>query len=107
MALVEFDGCIFDQHQLDLSRGFESLDPVAREAFVNHLHIDGEDRHTAADRIIRLWAAEMQARWPDRVFRIYRQSEPSDVTIRFHMVCPELPNWSDSCLDIIEISSRS
>jgi hypothetical protein len=32
MALVEVDGCIFDEQQLGLAHGFESLDPVAREA---------------------------------------------------------------------------
>ena len=32
MALVELDRCIFDEQQLGLAHGFESLDPVAREA---------------------------------------------------------------------------
>jgi hypothetical protein len=103
MPLVEMDGCIFDEHQLGLSHGFESLDPVAREAFVNHLHIGGDDRDAVADRIIRSWTAEMRTRWPDRAFRVYRQSGPSEVIIRFHASRPELPNWCEAGVEIMEI----
>ena len=105
MALVEVDGCIFDEQQLGLAHGFESLDPVAREAFVNHLHISGDDRLVIADRIVRFWTVEMQFRWPGRAFRIYMQFEPSEVFIRFHTVRPGLPHWCDSGLDIIEINA--
>src|SRR4051812_3061421 len=103
MALIEIDGCIFDEHQLGLSYGFESLDPVAREAFVNHLDIGGDDRDAVADRIIRTWTGEMRTRWPDRKFRVYRQPEPSEVIIRFHATRPELPNWCEAGVEIIEI----
>jgi hypothetical protein len=101
MALVEIDGCIFDEHRLGLSHGFESLDPVAREAFVNHLHIGGDDRDAVADHIIRSWTGEMRTQWRDRAFRVYRQFGPSEVIIRFHTSRPELPNWCDKGVEIM------
>jgi hypothetical protein len=103
MALVEADGCIFDEQQLVLSRGFESLDPIAREAFVNHVHIGGKDREAVADLVVRSWVAEMRSRWPDRAFRIYRHSDSSEVVVRFHMVRCDLLNWSEDVEDVIEI----
>jgi hypothetical protein len=107
MSLVEVDGCIFDEQQLVLSHSFEALDPVTREAFVNHLHISGDDRQAVADQFIRSWAVEMHSRWPDRTFQIYRQTEPSKVIIRFHMVRLGIPNWCEAGLEIIEVSARS
>ncbi len=59
MSLVEVDGCIYDEQQLESSHGFESLDPVGREAFVNHIHVNGDDRHNIACRIVEMWAEEM------------------------------------------------
>jgi hypothetical protein len=105
MLLVELDHCIFDAQLLAQSHGYESLDPIAREAFVNHLHLTGESRVAAADEIIRLWTSEMQSRWPDRVFRIYRHSEAEEITIRFHMIRPELPNWCDEGVEILVVGS--
>ena len=105
MALVEVEGCIFDEQQLGLSHGFEALDPVAREAFVNHIHIGGEDREAVADLIIQSWAADMRSRWPDRAFRIYRHSESSEVVIRFHVVRSGLLNWSEGIEDVVEIGN--
>ena len=42
MALIEIGECVFDQRQYDSSHGFESLNPIAQEAFVNHLHLTGD-----------------------------------------------------------------
>ena len=95
MALVEVDGCIYDELCFRSSHGFESLDPVGREAFVNHLHINGDDRHDIAGRTIEAWAVEMRSRWPDREFRIYRHSAPGEIVIRFHLVRPGILNWCE------------
>jgi hypothetical protein len=106
--LVEVDGCVFDEEQLSLSRGFESLDPVGREAFVNHMHLAGADRVAAAGRVISSWVAEMRARWPEQEFRIYRNVVPDEVTIRFHRVRPGLPNWceDEGLVEVIVVGGR-
>ncbi len=105
MALVEVEKCIFDEQQLGLSHGFETLNLVVREVFVNHLHIAGDDRHVVADRIIESWVAEMRSRWPSRAFRIYKQAEPHEVTIRFHLVRPGFLNWCEVGIEIILINA--
>ena len=107
MALAEVDGCIYDVDQFRLSRGFEGLDPIGREAFVNHLHLNGADRAAAAEQNIKSWVAEMRARWPESAFRIYRQVEDDEVTIRFHMVRLGLPNWCEGGIEIIDVDGRS
>jgi hypothetical protein len=104
MALIEIGDCVFDRKQFGLSHGFETLDPGAQEAFVNHLHIAGEDAAAEANRVIELWINEMRSRWPNRSFRIYRQIEPLEITIRFHLVRPGLPNWCEQEIEIIMVS---
>ncbi len=104
MALIEIGECVFDATLFHQSHGFESLDPIAQEAFVNHLHVTGHDAALKASRIIEAWIAEMRARWPDRIFRIYRQTEASEVTIRFHLVRAGLPNWCEQDIEIITIA---
>lgn len=103
MALVQIGECVFDERQHGLSRGFESLDSVGQEAFVNHMHLSGDNAAVEADRIIASWTAEMRARWPGRVFRIYRQVEPVKVTIRFHQVRHGIPNWCEQGVEIITV----
>jgi hypothetical protein len=103
MALIEVHGCVFDSAQLGQSHGYESLDPIGREAFVNHMHLTGTDRTTAADRFIAGWAAEMHAQWPERTFRIYRVTEPNEVTIRFHLVRPGSANWCEPGVECVEV----
>jgi hypothetical protein len=105
MPLIELDGCVYDERQFASSHGFESLDPVGREAFVNHLHLGGDDRNGIASQVIEAWATEMRSRWPNRRFRIYRHSSPGEVTIRFHLVRPGIPNWCEEGLEIIEIKA--
>jgi hypothetical protein len=92
VALIEVGGCVFDEEQFGRSHGFYSLDPVGREAFVNHVHFAGSDRVEVAARIVASWAAEMRSRWPDKNFRIYRQVEADEVAVRFHLVRPNLPD---------------
>jgi hypothetical protein len=104
VSLAEVGGCIFDEKRICVSRGHESLDPVAREAYVNHLHLAGPDRVPVAWAIIESWAAEMRIRWTQRTFRIYRQTEADEITIRFHAVRPGLPNWCEDGIEIITIS---
>jgi hypothetical protein len=104
VALIEVEGCIFDERLLTLSHGFESLDPVGREAFVNHLHLGGYGRVKEAQDVIESWVADMRSLWPSRTFRIYRQVEADEVTIRFHLVRPELPNWCEQGIEIICVS---
>ncbi len=105
MALVEFDGCIYDEQQLRSSHGFESLDPVGREAFVNHLHLSGDDHLATAGRIVDGWAAELRRRWPDWEFRIYRDRRPNEVLVRFHLVRLGIPNWCEEALEIITVNA--
>jgi hypothetical protein len=107
VALIEVEGCIFDERRLGLSHGFESLDPVGREAFVNHLHLAGGERAREAQGIIDSWATEMRSRWPGRAFRIYRQVEADEVTIRFHLVRPGLPDWCDQGIEIITVAGAT
>ena len=103
MALIEVDGCIYDETQFGLSHGYGSLDPVAREAFVNHMHLEGDDRALIAGRIIESWASEMRLRWPGRGFRIYKDERLDEVIVRFHLVRTDLSNWSDEGVEIIEV----
>ena len=105
MALIEIGDCVFDRKQFDLTRGCESLDPVAREAFVNHLHLAGDDAAAEANRIIESWTYEMRSRWPTRTFRIYRHVEAREITIRFHIVRAGLPNWCERGIEVITVSA--
>ncbi|MBX7106071.1 MAG: hypothetical protein K1X57_18465 [Gemmataceae bacterium] len=103
---MEVDGCVFDAEQLGVSNGYESLDPVGREAFVNHRHFDSAYREAVAERLIASWAGKLLARWPRRVFRIYRQIEPDEVTVRFHMVRPGVPNWCEDGIEILMVGGQ-
>lgn len=105
MALIEIGDCVFDQKQFGFSHGFKELDPVAQEAFVNHLHLAGEDAAAEANRIIESWTSEMRLHWPTRTFRIYRQIEAIEITIRFHLVRADLPNWCEQGIEIITVST--
>jgi hypothetical protein len=107
ITLVEVGGCIFDKQQLDLSHGFDDLDPVARETRVNHIHLDGDHRQAVADRFMRSWASEMLSRWPERTFRILGQTEPYEVIISFHTRRPGNRKSYGAAVEIIEIGARS
>jgi hypothetical protein len=106
VALVEVAGCVFDADQLGRSRGYEALDPVGREAFVNHLHLTSADRAAAARRVIAGWASEMRARWPGSTFRVYQVVEPDEVTVRFHLTRPGVADWcqqGDTAVDVFTV----
>ena len=103
--LIEVDGCIFDQVQLKLSNGFENLDKVGKEAFVNHIHLDGKKRLIKAQNIIDSWIMEFKEKWPKHVFRNYKHVEKEEITIRFHLVRSDEPNWCVSGTEIIEIKT--
>jgi hypothetical protein len=105
VGLIEVRGCIFDEEQLASLHGFESLDLIGQEAFVNHIHLSGPDKEVVADRIIEAWTLAMRTGWPDRAFRIYRHVEPDEIIIRFHVVRPSLPNWCESGVGIITVGS--
>jgi hypothetical protein len=105
VALIEVGECIFDEQQFGRSHGFDSLDPVGREAFVNHVHLAGSDSGEAAARIVASWVAEMRTRWPDKTFRIYRAVQGNEVTVRFHLARPGLPNWCEQGIEIITVPS--
>jgi hypothetical protein len=49
----------------------------------------------------------MRSRWPDRTFRIYRQVEADEVTFRFHLVRPSLPNWCEKEIEIITVAAET
>jgi len=103
--LVEVDGCVYDKEQLARSHGHGDLDPVAREAFVNHVHIGGPERSKRAEEIIAHWSAEFRSRWPGLVFRIYRQVDRDEVVVRFHTVRDGVPNWAEEGVEIIEVKA--
>jgi hypothetical protein len=105
MDLIENDGCVFDQNQLRHSHGFELLDPVGREAFVNPMHMEGENAAVEAESIIESWIKEMRLRWPGRIFRIYPQIDPTEITIRFHQIRPGVPNWCEQDIEIITVTT--
>lgn len=92
--LVERDGCVFDDSQFKNSYGYESLDPVAQEAFVNHIHLDGTNREETAKRIIEAWVREMMLKWPNSIFKIYEHRDEDEIVIRFHRYRAEFPDWS-------------
>ena len=96
IMLIEKDRCIFEESQIELSHGYEGFDEIAKEAFVNHIHIDSDDREPVSNKIIKSWSNEMKAKWPGKIFRIYRQIEEDKITIRFHFVKNGQPNWCDS-----------
>lgn len=103
MALIEINGCVFDEDRLALSHGYQAHDAIAQETFVNHIHLDGADAVSESNRIIEDWIAEMRLRWPRREFRIYRVIEPSEVTIRFHIVRIGMANWCEQGVEIITV----
>jgi hypothetical protein len=107
MPLTQVGECIFDAGLLNQSHGYESLDPVAREAFVNHLHITGNDAVDEAQRIIESWMSDMRQHWPTRTFRIYRHTDSAEVTIRFHTVRNELANWCEQGVEIMTVRNPS
>ncbi len=104
MALIAVDGCFYDEEQFARSHSYESLDLVGREAFVNHIHVGGKSRIFMADQKIQSWIAEMRKRWPDQPFRIYRQVQDDEVTIRFHAMRPDLPNWCEMGVEILTVN---
>ncbi len=103
--LVEVDGCVFDQGELSGAHGYESLDAIGKEAFVNHIHFNGANRNKRALDIIASWTKEMKEKWPTKSFRIYRHVDRDEVTIRFHMVRTNLRNWTESG-EVIEITAE-
>lgn len=103
MAIIEREGCFFDGELLQKSSGFESLDPTGQEAFVNHMHLIGDNRVLAAAKTIESWIAEMRSRWPTQRFRIYKFIDAHEIIIRFHLVRPGVPNWCEEGLEIITI----
>ena len=92
--LIEQDGCIFDSEQLPLSHGYESLDPVAQEAFVNHIHFDETDRELLAQELADQWERDMRAYWPAAEFRIYIHRTEDEIIVRCHRVRPGVPDWA-------------
>ena len=103
--LIEKDGCVFDEEQFELSHGYENLDQIGKEAFINHFHLDGPGRLEESEEIIQKWSKEMKEKWPGKIFKIYRQIESDEITIRFHLVRENQSNWCDSGVEIIEIQA--
>jgi hypothetical protein len=52
-SLIEIDGCVFDKVQMRRTHGHQKLDPVAKEAFVNHVHFSGRGRAEKAEKQIK------------------------------------------------------
>ncbi|WP_269541778.1 hypothetical protein [Cerasicoccus fimbriatus] len=102
--LIEIQDCIYDEIQLKKSHGFDGLDKIGKESFVNHIHFEGSDNRGTAQSKINEWKEEMLKKWPNKSFRIYRDEQESETILRFHEVRPELPNWCDSGVEIMEIN---
>lgn len=92
-TLIEKNDCIFDNDQEAHSFGYENLDPVAQEAFVNHVHFSGIDFQVRSRILMVAWENEMKTKWSDFVFRIYLQQDANENTVRFHRVRQGIPNW--------------
>jgi len=103
--LVEIDGCIFDKRQFKKSHGFEQMDSVGKEAFVNHVHLNGHNKERDAQALINSWTEEMKSKWLGKKFKIYKQIEPHEIILRFHIVREDEPDWCDSGLEIIEVKT--
>jgi hypothetical protein len=104
-TLIERNGCIFVEDLLNGAHGFDHLDAVGQEAFVNHVHLGGRDRKKNADSIISEWTKEMRANWKGRVFRIYRDVNLDEIVIRFHLRREGVPNWFELGIEITEIET--
>jgi hypothetical protein len=101
--LIEIDGCVFDGDELQHSHGFEELDPVGRESFVNHIHLQGPDSMRWAEAIVAAWSRELRNGWPHCRFRIYLDKRRGETTIRFHMLRDGIPNWAETGAEVIEV----
>jgi hypothetical protein len=101
--LVRSGDCVFDREQLIHSFGYESLDAVGREAFVNHIHLEGENRERLANELVSDWSDELREKWPLERFRIYWCEDVSEITVRFHRVRDGVPNWYDSGLSNVRV----
>lgn len=101
--LIEIDGCVFDRDELQHSHGFAELDPVGRESFVNHIHLQGPDSVRQAEAIVSAWSRELRDRWPRCRFRVYLDKGSGETTIHFHMVRDGIANWAESGAEIIEV----
>lgn len=101
--LIEQNGCIFDEEQLALSHGYEDLDPVGKESFVNHVHFEGRNRANEAMSLIEEWERQLKDQWPQHIFRLYIRAEPEEVTLRFHMVRNGVSNWYDGDDEELEV----
>jgi hypothetical protein len=102
-VIIVRDECIFDKEQLDKSHGYEGLDPIGQESFVNYLHFEGINSKEMSDKILKTWSCELTQKWPSDTFRIYRQTESGEITIRFHKVRPNYANWAEAGVEILEI----
>ena len=98
MSLIEIDDCVFDEELYQKAHGFDKLDSVAKEAFVNHVHSGGENRYQQAEHQIEKWQKAMLKDFSKHQFRIYIHDDKShdELTIRFHVVRHALSNWVES-----------
>lgn len=105
MRIIEVNQCFFDEEQLRKSHGFQELDSVGKEAFVNHIHFDEENFKNEAQRKIDGWVNDMTKNWPKRFFKIYRHEDENEISIRFHLVREIEVDWCEPCaeVEIIEI----
>jgi hypothetical protein len=54
---------VFDREQLSHSFGYQELDAVGQEAFVNHIHFEGENREHQAKELVQDWIEELREKW--------------------------------------------
>ena len=105
-VLTEMDGAVFDRAQLALSHGYEALDAVGQEAFVNHVHFGGPGRTARANSLVSTWRECMQACGRGRTFRVYTHRKRGEIIVRFHVVRAGVPNWcepGDESIDVIDV----
>lgn len=90
--------------QQKISHGYENLDAVGIESFINHMHLWGKNRNKQCQEIIQDWIFQFISKWPQETFRIYRHFDKNEITIRFHAQRTTCPNWSEDTNGLIIVS---
>jgi len=101
--LAKLNGCIFLKEEIEQSHGYENLDAIGQEAFVNHIHIEGIDHESKAEKWVQDVTDALKQDCPGLLFRIYRQTDSQESTVRFHKFRDSQPNWCEDDLEGIEI----
>lgn len=103
---VEANGCVFiaDQYALSHSNQEAFEDEIAFEAFVNHVHLSGDELDETLQPLDILkmaltmgekWQSKLQKDFPSERFLIILGFDEGEATLRFHKVRPFQAAWID------------